>query len=577
MAALAMFLASHLDHAVRGLGSPDDLEIRLMTFQLAIATLIAVIVTGVHRQVWRHSNARDIRRIVQAAILANLIVMPLGWIAIGQAMAMWTTYVLAAGIQAVLMILGRLVSRARATGQALAAFRPAPSNGPNAILVGEAADIADILATLAKSRDGFPIRPLGIIETGDEHRGRAIGGIQVLGGLDVLDHFMTVFGLRFDGAPWIALAGAPKDRATMDAVLEIAERHGATIQRLRRNGDAGVAPVRPADLLSRPERKLDERLVANLISGARVFVTGAGGTIGSELVRQCAALGPAEISLFEASEYNLYDIDMQLRDAFPNIERRAMLGDVRNRARLEEAINACKPDVVIHAAALKHVPLMETNPNEAILTNILGTRNAAELAAAAGARAFVQISTDKAVTPANIMGATKRAAELFLQAFAPTQPHMAISMVRFGNVLGSTGSVAPLFEHQIARGGPVTVTHRDMTRFFMSVEEAAALVLQAAALGVRSNGAKASLYVLDMGEPVAIMDLAERMIRLKGLRPYIDVPISVTGLRPGEKLTERVFYTEEDVADTEIDGVLLARTPKSISLAELNQRPRQSD
>jgi O-antigen biosynthesis protein WbqV len=227
---------------------------------------------------------------------------------------------------------------------------------------------------------------------------------------------------------------------------------------------------------------------------------------------------------------------------------------------------------VIHAAALKHVPLMELNPNEAILTNVLGARRAATIAASLGVKSFTFISTDKAVQPMNVMGATKRAAELFIQAFAPTAPGTRFSLVRFGNVLGSKGSVAPLFERQIAEGGPVTVTHPDMTRFFMSVEEASALVLQAAALSARTESREATLYVLDMGEPVRIMELAEKMIRMKGLTPGQDILIRITGPRPGEKLTETVFYGQEQVATTPIDGVLEVALSKSPPIGEVQAR-----
>jgi O-antigen biosynthesis protein WbqV len=228
--------------------------------------------------------------------------------------------------------------------------------------------------------------------------------------------------------------------------------------------------------------------------------------------------------------------------------------------------------VVIHAAALKHVPLMELNPNEAILTNVLGARRAATIAANLGVKSFTFISTDKAVNPQNVMGATKRAAELFIQAFAPTAPGTRFALVRFGNVLGSKGSVAPLFEKQIADGGPVTVTHPDMTRYFMSVEEASALVLQAAALSVKSPSDDAVLYVLDMGEPVRIVELAEKMIRMKGLTPGQDILIRVTGPRPGEKLTETVFYDKEQVSKTRVDGVLEVAWSKSPPIVEVQSR-----
>ena len=356
----------------------------------------------------------------------------------------------------------------------------------------------------------------------------------------------------------------------MEAVLAVASAQTAVIMRLVTSPLAAIQPIRPADLLARPERRLDMAPVAALVSGARVFITGGGGTIGGELARQCAALGPAKLTLYDSSEFNIFEIDQQLSRAFPNLVRNAVIGDIRDEARLEQAMREASPDLVIHAAALKHVPLMEQNPNEAILTNVVGARRAAEIAARLGVKAFTFISTDKAVNPTNVMGATKRAAELFLQAFAPTAPATRFSLVRFGNVLGSKGSVAPLFEQQIAEGGPVTVTHPDMTRYFMSVEEASALVLQAAALSLKSPKAEAVLYVLDMGEPVRILDLAEKMIRMKGKIPGQDILIRVTGTRPGEKLNETVFYTREDVRPTHVDGIfeVAARMGPSIEAIE---------
>jgi FlaA1/EpsC-like NDP-sugar epimerase len=258
--------------------------------------------------------------------------------------------------------------------------------------------------------------------------------------------------------------------------------------------------------------------------------------------------------------------------AYPNVVRRMVIGDVRDEVRLEQAMQEAAPDLVIHAAALKHVPLMEQNPNEAILTNVLGARRCATIAANLGVKAFTFISTDKAVNPTNVMGATKRAAELFIQAFAPTAPGTRFSLVRFGNVLGSKGSVSPLFERQIAEGGPVTVTHPDMTRYFMSVEEASALVLQAAAMSANSNSEEATLYVLDMGDPVRIIELAEKMIRMKGLTPGQDILIRVTGPRPGEKLTETVFYDREQVKPTVVDGVLEVANNGSPPIGEVQAR-----
>ena len=300
-----------------------------------------------------------------------------------------------------------------------------------------------------------------------------------------------------------------------------------------------------------------------------VLVTGAGGSIGSELTRQALRLHPAALTLVDASEFNLYALDAELSASGAAPVWAAELGDVRDRARMAEIFARVRPEVVLHAAALKHVPLMELNPTEAVRTNLGGAVVVAELAAL-HADVLVFISTDKAVNPTNVMGATKRAAEQAVQAIAHGSGCRA-SAVRFGNVLGSTGSVAPLFERQIAAGGPVTVTHPDMVRYFMTVQEASSLVLQAAALP-RAE-CEGGVYVLDMGEPVRIDDLARQMIRLHGLVPDADIRIVHTGLRPGEKLYEEIFYAAETVRPTDADGVLAAVDPAP-GWADLQPRVR---
>ena len=340
----------------------------------------------------------------------------------------------------------------------------------------------------------------------------------------------------------------------MTIILEEAASRKTEVMSLSPDGEAGAAmlPVRPADLLRRRERVLDPTPVANLIEGARVFVTGGGGTIGSELARQCASMNPKSLVLFDSSEYNLYDADLTLKSEFPNVRISSELGDVRDQIRVRRAIEEASPDIIIHAAALKHVPLMEHNVCEAILTNVGGALTTAKAAQIYDVEKFVFVSTDKAVHPDNVMGATKRLAELTVKRQASAS-NFSVSMVRFGNVLGSSGSVVPLFERQIAKGGPVTLTHPDVTRYFMTVEEASALVLQSAT----HNGSpgSASLYVLDMGEPVLIKALAEAMIRLKGLVPGRDIEIKTTGLRPGEKMHEKLTYNHEEVHAIGIEGI----------------------
>jgi O-antigen biosynthesis protein WbqV len=347
----------------------------------------------------------------------------------------------------------------------------------------------------------------------------------------------------------------------------------------RTEAEAPVAlrPIEIEELLDRPQVPLDREGMARLVQGRRVLVTGAGGTIGGELARQVAALGPASLTLLDHGEYVLYEIDLELRERHPDVKRQAVLADVRDETRIRRLFAEIRPELVFHAAALKHVPMVENDPLEGLLTNALGTRVVADAAREAGCSLMVFISTDKAVNPTSVMGASKRVAEMYCQArdrAARAGGGMRLVTVRFGNVLGSTGSVVPLFRRQLERGGPLTVTHPDMRRYFMTVREAVGLVLQAAVVGATdpTNAPKelreGGIFVLDMGEPVKIVDLARRMIRLAGLRPDEDVEIRFTGLRPGEKLFEELFHGQEPPHPTAFPGLLVA-VPRTTDAAEM--------
>jgi len=370
-------------------------------------------------------------------------------------------------------------------------------------------------------------------------RGARILGAPVLGTLDDVKRDEVTA-----GATHIITAMPGATAAQRRRAIELASATGLPVLTVPsfselREGTARIERVRaiePEDLLGRDPVKLDEAGVAALISGKTVLVTGAGGSIGSELCRQVALYGPAKLVLYELSEFALYQIEQQLSELHPHLPLVRLMGDVKNLEHLRATFNAQRPHIVFHAAAFKHVPLMEEeNAWAALQNNTLGTWHAATAAAEAGAERFVLISTDKAVNPTNVMGATKRAAEMVLSHMA-TQGHATrFVAVRFGNVLGSSGSVIPKFKEQIAKGGPVTVTHPEITRYFMTIPEAARLVLQAAALAESGQ-----VYVLDMGEPVKIVDLARDLIRLSGHREE-EIGIVFSGLRPGEKLYEELL------------------------------------
>ncbi len=329
-------------------------------------------------------------------------------------------------------------------------------------------------------------------------------------------------------------------------------------------------------LLGRAPRSVNMALTRELISGRSVLVTGAGGTIGSELCRQIAKLSPERLILADNGEFNLYTIDRELSEAGYSDILVPKLVDVCHRDHMMDLFKRYKPHVVLHAAALKHVPIVEMNPCAAAMVNVLGAKNVFDASTEFGTHTVVFVSTDKAVNPSSFMGATKRLAELYAQALDVAQTDTRFVTVRFGNVLGSTGSVAPLFQRQIAQGGPITVTHPDVQRYFMTTQEAAKLVLKAASLesesGVLSHDGR--IFVLDMGEPIKIVTLAERMIEAAGLKPYDDIEIKFTKLRPGEKLFEEIFHSLEKLLQTGTDGVLLA-SPSMIDLPLLV--PRFSD
>ena len=455
-----------------------------------------------------------------------------------------------------------------------------------ALLIGDAEDADLFLRALARDRrQSFRVE--GIVSASPRQVGRRIQGQPILGGIDTIDQLLER--LRDEGRLPGMLVIATPDLAgpRLAIVVTQAERFGLQVRRAprptaldqeERRGSVDLKPVAIEDLLNRPQVPLDRDGMARLIQGRRVIVTGAGGTIGSELARQVAAFGPATLVLLDNGEYALWQIDLELAETHPHVNRKTVIADIRDKDRVHAIFTAYRPELVFHAAALKHVPMVEANPLEGLLTNAVGTRHVADAASAMGALAMVLISTDKAVNPTSVMGASKRLAEMYCQGLDVSaragNGGMRCITVRFGNVLGSTGSVVPLFQRQLAKGGPLTVTHPDMQRYFMTVREAVGLVLQASVLGVGDAdlpaGREGGIFVLDMGEPVKIVDLARQIIRLAGLRPEEDVEIRFTGLRPGEKLYEERFHGKEPPVPTGYAGLLMA-SPRTADPADVGR------
>jgi O-antigen biosynthesis protein WbqV len=534
----------------------------------AASLLLAGLPFRLSLQYWRFAGIGDLISVAGASMLAALAMAVLQRIA-GIAPLNPAEPAILALILLVLLGAPRVIYRRLQMSTA----GGDPGDGETVLLVGAGEDADLFLRALSGDRRK-PFRVVGLLAQGSRQTGRRIQGQPILGSIEdapvVLDRLKAE-----DRLPDMLVVATPDlAGAPLAALLEQAERHGLMVRRAPRPTALDPAtrsprrlelkPVAIEDLLNRPQVPLDRDGMARLIQGRRVIVTGAGGTIGSELARQVAALGPDQLLLLDNGEYALWQIDTELGENHPRVARRAIIADIRDEARVRAIFETFRPELVFHAAALKHVPMVEANPLEGLLTNVAGTRHVADAARATGALAMVLISTDKAVNPTSVMGASKRLAEMYCQALDIAARSAGAGMrcvtVRFGNVLGSTGSVVPLFQRQLERGGPLTVTHPDMQRYFMTVREAVGLVLQASVLGAAGDAAAADggIFVLDMGKPVKIVDLARQMIRLAGLRPDVDVEVRFTSLRPGEKLYEELFHGKEPPVETGHAGLLMA-------------------
>jgi O-antigen biosynthesis protein WbqV len=413
------------------------------------------------------------------------------------------------------------------------------------------------------------IWPVGILSPSVADRGQLIRNVPVLGNIDDVEDVAADFARRNKPiARAVMLPSAFDTEAHPETFLMRAKRLRLIVSRLPslESGDAPrLAPVAVEDLLLRPSSTIDYARLEALVKGKSVIVTGGGGSIGSEICERIIAFGAARLLIIENSEPALYAITEALAAQQIGAEVDGRIADIRDRERILHLMSEFKPDIVFHAAALKHVPILERDWSEGVKTNIFGSVNVADAALAAGAEAMVMISTDKAIEPVSMLGLTKRFAEMYCQALdhdlgvQTARKRMRLISVRFGNVLASNGSVVPKFKAQIEAGGPVTVTHPDMVRYFMTIREACDLVITAAthALGVQRS--TVSVYVLNMGQPVKIVDLAERMIRLSGLQPGYDIDIVFTGMRPGERLNEILFASEEPSVDIGLAGVMAAK------------------
>lgn len=555
--------------------------------QLFIGVLTLTVIGSVvywrmdlYRGIWRYASVRDLTAIAKAVSLVLLLFLLV--------MFVWVRL---ESLPRSLPFINWLVLMALLGGPRLAYriardrsldFKDTPGGRRRipVMLVG-AGDGAELFIRSISRGGAAEYRIVGILSEKAQRVGQQIHGVPVVDTVSRLNEAISAFSNQDDRPQRLVLTKDNFDGAVVRRLLEQCTSLGIRLGRMPRvtdfrSGDSEKIEVRPVDvedLLGRPQTSLDKSSMQQFIAGKRVLVTGAGGSIGNELVRQIIAFGPKEIALLDSSEFGLYKIDREVLELAPDLPRHSIIADVRSAERIEQVFSDLSPTIVFHAAALKHVPLVEENCCEGIETNVLGTVNIANACLRYGVGTMVQISTDKAINPTNVMGATKRIAEQYCQALDLNRQDKSDTnfvTVRFGNVLGSTGSVVPLFQKQLEAGGPLTVTHPDMTRFFMTVREAVELVILASAKAEPGASQDGKIFVLDMGEPVKIMDLAEQMIRLAGFEPGNDIGIEVTGCRPGEKLFEEIFHDSEESMQTNIDGLFLA-APRTTSLKEMQQ------
>jgi FlaA1/EpsC-like NDP-sugar epimerase len=518
----------------------------------------------VYRGLWRFSSLKDVERILRAVASATLIVIPIFYSLSILHFIPRSVFPLYALILVTILCSGRLFLRK---------YLDKPSNSgeqnevKRVLIIGAGQAGESLIRDLKRTRSYLPI---GLLDDSQNKRGQEVHGVRVLGTIPKLPELVFEYNVDI-----IFIAIPSAGSAAMRRIVNYCKGFNIpfhtlpSIQSLAK-GHVEVNSLRKVnieDLLGRDQVQLQWDRIAASIQGKRILVTGGGGSIGSELCRQIMLLQPQKLLILDNSEFNLYSIDQELRQQFPDITIELALISVTDERAVNEVFERFKPNTVFHAAAYKHVPLLEEQVRVAVLNNVLGTQVVAQAAVAANAAKFVLISTDKAVNPTNIMGTTKRVAEIYCQNLDARVETQFIT-VRFGNVLGSMGSVVPLFQKQLKNGGPLTVTHPDIQRYFMTIPEASQLILQAMV-----SGDGGEIFVLDMGEPIKISYLAEQMIRLAGKIPGKDIQIQYTGLRPGEKLYEELFHSSEQLAETEHAKIFKARFRKS-DWRELTQTMR---
>ena len=500
-------------------------------------------VTGFYNSLWRYASLQDAVELLKGVTLSSVLAVSAVFFLRQFTPIPRSIFVLDWFLLFALLAASRLLWRIWRETYVVSRS----CEGPRTLIVG-AGEAGSLLLKEIRRQPHAAYSVCGFIDDDPHKKGMKLHGVPVLGAAKQLKSLIVA-----NEVEDVIIAMPSADGKTIRTIIDSCKNANVTFKTLPSIGDlidgtltiSQIKNVEIEDLLGREPVLLDRDLIGGYLTGKRVLVSGAGGSIGSEICRQVAQFGPEKLILLEQAETPLYEIEKELVARFPSVRMLPLVADVRDRDKVMMAFEEFAPEVVFHAAAYKHVPMMEYNPAQAVLNNVFGSRNIADAAHQFKARNLVMISTDKAVNPTNVMGATKRAAEIYIQALSRASS-TKFTTVRFGNVLGSNGSVIPLFKEQIAKGGPVTVTDKRIIRYFMTIPEATQLVLQAGSMGSGSE-----ILVLDMGDPVRIIDLAEELIRLSGLTPYEDIDIVVTGLRPGEKLFEELLIDGEGILETD--------------------------
>lgn len=517
-------------------------------------TVIKIIVFyyfKLYKSLWEYASIEELVQIIVAAVVANAAV--LSYLFIKQIHLPRSIYILVAMID--VMLIGGVRFSYRALRRVNNGDFKISSNKKRVMIIG-AGDAGAMVIKELKNHKDLNSRPVAVIDDDEKKEGQRINGVPVLG-----QRWDIVSVARKKKIDEIIIAMPSANKKDIREIVEECKRTKCKLKILPGvfeliDGKVTINDIRDVqieDLLGREQVKLNIEEISGYLKNKKVLVTGGGGSIGSELCRQIAKFKPSELIILDIYENNAYDLQNELKRKYKDLNLKVVIASIRERGRIDEVMDKLKPDVVFHAAAHKHVPLMEDNSKEAVKNNVFGTLNVAQAADKYGVKKFVLISTDKAVNPTNVMGTTKRICEMIVQSIDKVSKTEFVA-VRFGNVLGSNGSVIPLFKKQIAEGGPVTVTHPEIIRYFMTIPEAAQLVIQA---GAMAQGGE--IFVLDMGEPVKIVDLARDLIKLSGFEPDVDIPIEFIGLRPGEKLYEELLLDEEGITSTRHEKIFIGR------------------